>query len=152
MELDLYVAQHQGLVQVHEALVAALRAVVAAPTAAQALAAGNFLLGHHHAESAVLFPGLRRHGRLRSDDVAFLDARDREHVQLHELAERLLGEAGAPHPRASELAILAGAVLDGFVPHVVEEEAGLAPERLRRLIDPAGLAQIGSELEALRGR
>jgi hypothetical protein len=140
--MDLYEQHHTNLVRVHAALGDALRAVVDAPTA---IAAGQFLLGHHHAESAVLFPGLRRHGRLASDDVAFLDARDHEHTELHALCERLLGES-----RATELRTIAGEILLRFVPHIAEEEEGLAPERLRRLIDPAGLAELGRELDALR--
>jgi hypothetical protein len=145
--MDLYEQHHTNLVRVHAALGDALRAIVDAPTA---IAAGQFLLGHHHAESAVLFPGLRRHGRLASDDVAFLDARDREHTELHGLCERLLGEAGRGAPRTLELRTIAGAILMRFLPHIAEEEEGLAPERLRRLIQPAGLAELGREMEALR--
>ena len=154
---DPYVAQHEGLVQVHLALGGALRTVASTPAETsladlvpQALAAGNFLLGHHHAESAVLFPGLRRLGRLRSADVAFLDACDREHRALHDLCERLLGAAGAPHPAAPAIISLAGEVATLLSAHVAEEEAGLAPERLRAMIDLAGLEEIGRELEEIR--
>jgi hypothetical protein len=145
--MDLYEQHHTHLVRVHAALRDALRAIVGAETA---IAAGQFLLGHHHAESAVLFPGLRRHGRLASDDIAFLDARDREHAELHGLCERLLDEAGRGAPRVAELRVVADAILLRFLPHIAEEEEGLAPERLRRLIQPAGLAELGRELEALR--
>ena len=145
--MDLYEQHHTHLVRVHAALGDALRAVVDAATA---VAAGQFLLGHHHAESAVLFPGLRRHGRLASDDLAFLDARDREHTELHHLCERLLGEAGRGAPRGAELRTIASEILLRFLPHIAEEEEGLAPARLRRLIDPAGLAELGRELEAAR--
>lgn len=152
---DPYILQHDGLVQVHRALAAALAEAAdrTAPVDAlvpRALAAGRFVLGHHHAESAVLFPGLRRASRLATDDVAFLDACDRDHRAIHRLAERLLAAAGAPQPGGIEVATLAGALADLLAPHVAEEEAGLAPERLRRLVTPAELASIAAELEALR--
>src|SRR5690606_28163546 len=96
---DLYVLQFEGLVTVHRALDDAFAAVAAAPPAGvvpAARAAGGFLLGHHAAESDILFPGLRRAGRLRSTDASALDARDREHHDLHALCERLLAASAAP--------------------------------------------------------
>lgn len=154
--VDPFVLQYEGLVKVHQALVTALGGVAAADDlplellVTHARGAGGFLLGHHHAESTVLFPGLRRLGRLRSSDVAFLDAREREHHDLHALTERLLEAAAAPHPSAASISELARALLESFVPHVKEEEAGLSPDRLATMIDEAGLAEIGRELEALR--
>ncbi len=155
---DPFVLQHEGLVKVHQAIVSVLGRVAFASDAAlaldvlvpNALGGGRFLLGHHDAEGQVLFPGLRRLGRLKSADVAFLDARDREHHELHALCERLLGGAGAPHPDAGELVTVARAILERFEPHVAEEEAGLSPERLAAMIDAEGLAAIGRELEARR--
>src|SRR5690242_16276872 len=86
---DLYVEHHDGLVRVHRALTATFHPVAAAAPdtpldtlVPQALEAGRFLLGHPHAESTILFPGLRRLGRLRSADAAVLDACDREHRRL----------------------------------------------------------------------
>lgn len=155
---DPFVLQHEGLVQVHQALVVALGGVAAADAdglslellVPHALGAARFLLGHHEAESRVLFPGLRRHGRLRSADAAFLDAREREHHDLHALCERLLGAANGPHPVAREISALAREILDAFVPHVAEEEKGLSPDRLAAMIDPEGLAEIDRELTKLR--
>lgn len=154
--IDLHVAHHEGLVQVHRALATALHDIgAAAPDAADALvphalAAGRFLLGHHHAESTILFPGLRRLGRLRSADAAFLDACDRDHHRLHALCERLLANAGAPHPVVGELSLLGREIETAFLAHAAEEEEGLAPERLRAMIGREGLEEIGRELEALR--
>ncbi|MBX3189184.1 MAG: hemerythrin domain-containing protein [Labilithrix sp.] len=153
---DPFVAQHAGLVEIHHALVGSLHAVASAASApldvlvGQALAAGQFLLGHHHVETTVLFAGLRRRGRLRSADASFLDACDREHHELHAVCERLLASAGAPHPKADEIVALAGETRAMLAPHVHEEEAGLAPERLRAMITVEGLAEIARELETLR--
>jgi hypothetical protein len=153
--VDPYIASHSAFVQIHHALEGSLHTVIsAAPAVAvsQALAAGQFLLGHHAAESSVLFPGLRRHGRLRSSDVAFLDACDRQHEELHALCARLLEDAGAPHPHVGEVRTVARATLALFSAHIVEEEAGLMPERLRTMISVAGLEEIGRELEGLHQR
>lgn len=155
--IDLHVAHHEGLIHVHRALAAALHEIgEAAPDAAadaiapRALAASRFLLGHHHAESAILFPGLRRLGRLRSADAAFLDSCERDHRRLHALCERLLASAGAPHPASREIALLGREIEAAFLVHAAEEEEGLAPERLRAMIGREGLEEIGRELEVLR--
>src|SRR5689334_16283997 len=139
--LDPFEAQHAGLVEIHQALIGSLQTVLAAGECGnvdvlvpQARAAGGFLLGHHHAEDTILFAGLRRLGRLRSSDAAFLEACDRAHHDLHALCERLLAETGAPHPRPSELVALTKAVLGAFTAHVADEEAGLAPQHLRTMI------------------
>lgn len=136
-------------------IAAALDAVLhASPTAIidHARDAARFVLGHHHVESTILFPGLRRRGHDRTADLAFLDRCDREHVAIHALAERLLDHAGRPHPRAGELVIVTGDLAHAMAAHVAEEEAGLAPDRLRVMIDAAGLAEIGAKLEAARGQ
>lgn len=155
-ETDPYAAMHQQLVTIHRALGAAFaEAIVIDPNDLTRLVpatagAGGFLLGHHHAESTMLFPALRRGGRLRSTDVAFLDGLDREHHALHDLAERLVAEANAPHPRASELVTMAKEVAAAFALHIRGEESGLAPERLRTMIDLDGLAALAREQEAMR--
>jgi hypothetical protein len=153
-EPDAFVLSHQGLVEVHRAIVSSLDAVMGASTldlvVAHALASARFLLGHHDAESRVLFPGLRRLGQLRSTDVAFLDACDRDHRMLHELCERLAGAASAPHPSSSDVSTIAREIAASFRMHIVEEEAGLAPDQLRTMITLEGLSEIGRELESLR--
>ena len=70
--VDPYESMYQGVRRVHHALAAELAAVLAiAPSdlqrlVAAAAGAGSFLLGHHRAESTVLFPALRRSGILCS--------------------------------------------------------------------------------------
>lgn len=153
---DPYRAMHDQLVTIHRALGAAFAEVIALDPADVArlvpatAGAGGFLLGHHHAETHVLFPALRRSGRLRSTDVAFLEGLDREHHALHALAERLVAEANAPHPRPAEILTMAKEVAAAFALHIRGEEAGLVPERLRTMIDLDGLAALAREQEAMR--
>jgi SpoVK/Ycf46/Vps4 family AAA+-type ATPase len=135
--MDPYVAAFEGLLDTHRKIREALEAAIAAPTdLARMRGAGNFLLAHHTIESEALFPVLRREGRLRSADVAFLDPLDRAHHELHGLCTRMLdagpGSAGS----------LARATLELLIDHVAEEEAGLAPDRLRLLITPAGFEEV----------
>ena len=144
---DPFVLQHEGLVKVHQAIVSVLGRVAFASDAAlaldvlvpNALGGGRFLLGHHDAEGQVLFPGLRRLGRLKSADVAFLDARDREHHELHALCERLLGGAGAPHPDAGELVTVARAILEGATRVVIGQ----------RLVKAADGAKVEAAFDVL---
>lgn len=143
--VDPYEEYQQGLIQVHRALSEGLQALVTAPLRERAHGIGGFLLGHHHVESSILFPGLRRHGHLRSTDVAFLDAREKEHRDLHSLAERLPTQTDE-----KEIAKIASEILLQLTPHVAEEERGLAPENLRLMISEAGLREIGREVEEMR--
>lgn len=145
--MDPYIAGHQGLIDIHRRILAAFEAAIAAPTdLALSRGAGSFLLAHHTLESEVLFPILRREGKLRSADVAFLDPFDRAHHELHGLCERLLdagpGSAGS----------LARAIREVLLEHTAEEEAGLTAERMRTLISVAGLDEVQREGDALRER
>ncbi|HYO94281.1 MAG TPA: hemerythrin domain-containing protein [Polyangiaceae bacterium] len=154
--VDAYVAHHEGLVRVHRALLASF-ALLARPGKTeldawipQLLQGCQFLESHHHAESSVLFAGLRRFGRLRSSDAAFLDSADDEHTQLEILRRRLLNEARAAHPRASAIQSWNAELRVVLTRHTAGEEAGLAAERLRDMISLQGLHAIQRELEALR--
>lgn len=153
---DLYIAQYEGLVMVHRALADAFTPLVAGAAAPldtlipAARAAAGFLLGHHHMESTILFPHLRRHGRLRSTEVSFLDARDREHHDIHALCEALVATCDALHPHSATIAKQSGDLMALLGPHTREEEQGLEPERLRLLIDDRGLAELQAELDAAR--
>jgi hypothetical protein len=102
-------------------------------------------LWHHHAESTILFPRLRVEGRMRSVDVAFLDACDRDHRTLEKYFSLLLDAAKSPHVARSQILSLAADLAPLLARHVAEEEAGLAVERLRSMIGPDGLLAIGSE-------
>lgn len=145
--MDPYIAAHDGLLDVHRQIRGAFEAAIAAPTdLALVRGAGSFLLAHHTLESEVLFPIVRREGRLRSADVAFLDPLDRAHHELHGLCTRML-DAGA-----ASAGSLARAILELLLDHVAEEEAGLAPDRMRLVISPDGLAEVQREGDALRER
>lgn len=139
---DIYTLNFEGLVTIHRAIEAALVGVRDVPTAR---AAGGFLLAHHDAESHVLFPGIRRAGRLRTTHVSFLDARDREHVELHTLCEHLLAATST-----TAIIELAHETVQLLRAHVREEELGLAPERTREMLTPDEFAAIGREIEAFR--
>jgi hypothetical protein len=150
---DLYELQFEGLCRVHGMLAAELDAVARAPDASlealvkQASGAGHFLLGHHHMEDTILFPGLRRLGVGASE---FLDERDREHHAIHALAERFLAQTAAPHPTAGELSTLARELAHLLSEHVQREEAGLAPQHLRRVISLPRFAEIVAQIDAAR--
>ncbi|MEA2747203.1 MAG: hypothetical protein QOI41_1346 [Myxococcales bacterium] len=145
---DPYVAMHEHLILIHRGIGGAFADVLAcngsdvAGLVAAGAAAAGFLLGHHDAESLVLFPALRKSGILRSSDVGFLEGLDREHVALHEIADRLVAETRSPHPRAFEMITLAKEIATAFGLHTPGEEKGLAPERLRTMISPDDLADL----------
>ena len=155
---DLYAAHHDGLVTVHRALADAFAPLVSGARTPldilipQTRGAVGFLLAHHEVESTGLFPGLRRHGHLRSADLAFLAGCDRDHDTLHRLCEQLLAATSAPHPAAATIAGLARDTLAVLAPHTRDEEDGLAPDRMRLMIDVPALTELGHELDALRAR
>jgi len=145
--VDVYTQGFEGLVEIHRRIAGELEGVIARPAELpQAQGAASFLLAHHTMESEILFPALRRAGRLRSVDCAFLDPLDRAHHELHAMAERLL--AAGPSSTGS----LAKAILEMLLDHVAEEERGLAPERMRELVTVDDLAQIQRDADALRDR
>src|SRR3954447_21490373 len=89
-----YTNFHHALVQVHGDLLAGAARIEAAATAGDDLhrVTEGFcqtLLDHHKAEDRFSFPAFRAAGRLRSSDVAFLAARDAEHVDIHRLCVEL---------------------------------------------------------------
>lgn len=155
---DVYEAHHAGLVGVHRALADAFAPLVAGAhtpleiLVPQARGATSFLLAHHEMESKGLFPGLRRYGKLRSADVAFLDACDREHQALHALCDHLFAAVTALHPVATTITNLARDIMAVLAPHTREEETVLTPERLRLVITEPDFAELGRELEAMRAQ
>lgn len=151
---DPYAAQHTSLVIIHKALLDNYTTLstcdVDAAQVERAAPMARFLLAHHDAEGLVLFPFLRKRTRLTSEDIGFLDAREREHRVVHDLCERLLAEAGAPHPSSNELAVVARAIKEVLAPHCAEEERGLTAERLRAMITTDEIAELVAEQEAFR--
>jgi hypothetical protein len=144
----------RGLVAVHWQLrngVASILAAVSdggdgASADARIAAYTERLSTHHRAEDVFIFPALRAAGRCRSSDVAFLDARDREHTDVHRLCVELrdLGLArsrGAVAARAwrADVLRLAGELRSLTAPHFDIEEATLTVDHLRTLITEAEL-------------
>jgi hypothetical protein len=152
----IYTTLHEGLVLVHHALteqlggIAASAAVPAETLIPQVRETCGFLLGHHEMEDSTLFPGLRRVGRLRSTDVAFLAARDEDHRVIHRLTDELLATTGALHPHSATLAAQARRLREVLSAHTREEEQGLAPARMREMITADELAELLRELEERR--
>ena len=143
--VDIYTEGFEGLVQIHRRIAAAFEETIAKPAdLTVAHGAASFLLAHHTIESEILFPVLRRAGRMRSVDCAFLDPLDRAHHELHGMAERLL-QAGP-----SSTGSLAKAILEMLIDHVAEEEVGLSAERMRQLVSLDDLAQMQRDGDALR--
>ncbi len=144
---DAYTQSFEGLVDIHRKIGRAFEAAIAQPAELPlAQGAASFWLAHHMMESEILFSALRRAGRLRSVDCAFLDPLDRAHHELHAMADRLL--AAGPSSAGS----LAKAILEMLLDHVAEEEAGLAPERMRLLVTLDDMAQIQRDADAMRDR
>jgi hypothetical protein len=156
--IDPYELQFEGLVTIHRAIDGVFQQVIDAAAAPLSVivpgarGAAAFLLAHHAAESDVLFPALRRCGRMRSTDVSALDACDREHVELHALCDRIVAAAARPAPDAAELAALALETRDRLRAHVAEEEVALAAARLREMASLDDLAEINRRLEQFRAR
>lgn len=104
------------------------------------------LLRHHRAEDAFIFPAFRAAGRLRSSDVAFLDARDAEHRDVHRLCIELQGVSGGrrilPVPTRRGVLRLANELESLTRPHFAVEEALLSTDHLASLL-------TGSEAIAL---
>jgi hypothetical protein len=155
---DPYQLQFEGLVTIHRAIDGVFQQVIDAAGAPlsvivpAARGAAAFLTAHHDAESNILFPALRQYGRMRSTDVSALDARDREHVELHALCDRIAAAAGRAAPDAADLAALALETRDRLRAHVAEEELSLAPARLREMASIDDLAEINRRLEEHRAR
>jgi hypothetical protein len=107
------------------------------------------LLDHHKSEDAFFFPAFRRAGRLRASDVAFLDRRDAEHVDIHrvclelkEVDERRRRAAIAASAWRASVALLAQELADLSAPHFQEEERTLTPAHLPTLISERELVAV----------
>jgi hemerythrin-like domain-containing protein len=155
---------HRGLVVVHGELRDALRHIATAAataeppsqTAAVDVEVARFcqeLLNHHKSEDAFLFPAFRSAGRLRSSDVAFLDARDAEHVEIHRLCLEL--EAAAVAHQRGAVAVeawrrtITGTAQDlarVSAPHFAAEEETLTATYVATLITSAELEDVYKDM------
>ena len=101
------------------------------------------LENHHRSEDAFFFPAFRKAGRLRSTDIAFLDARDDEHLALvrlaGELKELTRRESGIWAATARHLLAEVAEVAD---PHFAAEESVLTPEHVAEMITQRELVDV----------
>jgi hypothetical protein len=146
---------HRGLVQVHSELregASSIEAAVAQDDDLTGRLVAGFcvtLLNHHKAEDVFLFPAFRAAGRLRTSDVGFLAARDREHVDIHRLCLELRdagkrhqgGGDGAAAWRASVTRLIRD-LAAASLPHFAEEEAVLTPAHVATMISGGELVAV----------
>ena len=149
---------HAGLLQVHGELRQQASAILAAaagdgrvPTSAGQLIAGfcEHLENHHRSEDVFFFPAFRAAGRMRSTDIAFLDARDDEHAALVRLVGELRPLAGRARDRSLPQATWRGSVqrlvteLSGIAnPHFAAEESVLTADHVAEMISARELGGV----------
>ena len=149
---------HKGLIQVHQELRHGAQAILDLAAAdprvpgdmAKLIAVfSETLLNHHKSEDAFFFPAFRAAGRLRSSDIAFLDARDAEHVGIHRLCVELRDLAARHERRAvatpnwyASTAGLVAELRSLSLPHFESEERALTPAHVADLISEPELAHI----------
>lgn len=98
---------------------------------------GKFLTVHHDAEDEVIFPTLRRHGRLHTTDAAHLDGWTAEHRQVNAAGEALTraGQGlGSRGEALAEVGRMSRELRDLLRPHLASEE---------ELFTAARLAEVG---------
>jgi hypothetical protein len=149
---------HVGLLQVHRELrqqTSAILAGVARDAGGQA-AVGQMIAGfcehlenHHRSEDVFFFPAFRAAGRLRSTDIAFLDARDDEHVALVRLAGELQQLSGRARNRGLVPAAWWGSVqrlvtevTEIAGPHFAAEESVLTARHVAGMISERELGEV----------
>jgi hypothetical protein len=107
---------------------------------------GQFLIVHHESEDEVVFPTLRRHGRLKSTDAAHLDGWTGEH-RLVNAAGEALARAGQ-NLRGGSRAGLKDVVSRSrdlgelLRPHLAAEEQLFTAEHLAEIIPPEAVGEI----------
>jgi iron-sulfur cluster repair protein YtfE (RIC family) len=148
---------HVGLIQVHRELrqqASAILADAAEDGAARASVDRKIadfcahLENHHRSEDVFFFPAFRAAGRLRSTDIAFLNARDDEHVALVRLVgelRQLTGRARGGSPiRAGWRGVqwLVTEVTEIAGPHFAAEESVLTAEHVAEMISARELGDV----------
>jgi len=108
---------------------------------------GDFLVVHHESEDEILFPLLRRSGRLRTTDAAHLERWSAEHRDVNRLG-RSLGRAGAAleHAGRAKLPLIRSLSIELaelLRPHLASEEEIIVAERLREMVPARAIAGAG---------
>jgi iron-sulfur cluster repair protein YtfE (RIC family) len=143
---------HTGLLQVHRELQHAVAEILAATSRERTnrIAVNHMLAAfcaelenHHRSEDVFFFPAFRTAGRLRSTDIAFLDARDDEHLAL----VRLVGELKeltrrTPPNWGGTVRHLLAEVAQIADPHFAAEESVLTPRHVAEMITQRQLGEV----------
>jgi hypothetical protein len=106
----------------------------------------QFLTVHHDSEDEVVFPTLRRHGRLKSTDAAHLDGWTGEHRLVNVAGEALARAAqnlrGGSRAGLAEVASRSRDLNELLRPHLAAEEQLFTPEHLAEIIPPEAVGEI----------
>jgi len=116
---------------------------------------GRFLVVHHESEDRIIFPTLRRHGRLRSTDAAHLDRWSREHHEVNALGEALVRTSGGirdgERGPLGEIRRLSQDLEALLAPHLAAEEEVLTPGHLAEMVPARAIAEIDRQGRTLFG-
>ncbi len=142
---------------VHEVLRRNFRRIAEVARGEHAVARGDFagfvqlnlrmLTLHHEGEDEIIFPALRAASRLRSTDVAFLEAQTAEHVEVQRCIRTLEREATALRtsggPGALDRIGHSVTTLSEILwPHLASEDAALTPRHVADMIDETALGRM----------
>jgi len=115
----------------------------------------RFLEVHHESEDRVVFPTLRRHGRLRSTDAAHLDRWGAEHRDVNALGQALAKASGTLRSggRDALLAVrrLSEELRAILEPHLSGEEALLTASHLAEMVPASAIGEIERASQKLFG-
>jgi hemerythrin len=149
---------HAGLLQVHGELRQQASAILAGATDDRASWSSvdrviegfcEHLDNHHRSEDVFFFPAFRAAGKLRSTDIAFLDARDDEHLAIVRLVGELRGLSGRaragslnqPGWRGSARRLVTE-LTEIANPHFAAEEAVLTAQHVAEMISARKLGDV----------
>jgi hemerythrin-like domain-containing protein len=113
----------------------------------------RFLIVHHESEDRVIFPTLRRYGRLRSTDAAHLQRWGTEHRDVNAAAEALtrVGERVRESGKQARLDVVrASQELETLLaPHLSSEEELFTPAHLAEIVPAKAIGEIDREARRL---
>ena len=117
---------------------------------------GKFLIVHHESEDQVIFPTLRRYGRLRSTDAAHLERWSTEHRDVNAAAEELTRVGGRVRDGGQQARLdvaRASRELETLLtPHLASEEELFTPTHLAEIVPAKAIGEIDREARRLFGR
>ena len=116
---------------------------------------GRFLVVHHESEDRIVFPTLRRHGRLKSTDAAHLDRWGAEHHDVNAAGDALV-TAGqrvrdGGRARLGDLRKCCQDLQQLLAPHLTSEEELFTPQHLAEMIPPEAIRDIDRQGRKLFG-